>query len=145
MRVQEMLMTKSPAIFSVHPDDSIEEALQALAEKNVGVLLVMDGNKLLGIVSERDIVREAAELGVALFGETVQAIMTTDLIIASPDDELGYLINTMTNQRIRHLPVLDGDELIGIISIGDVVKAMQAKYEGELHHLRHYVADQTGG
>ena len=145
MRVQEMLMTKTPTLFSVHPDDSIEEALQALAEKNVGVLLVMDDSgNLLGIVSERDIVREAAELGVALFSETVSAIMTTDLIIASPDDELGYLINTMTNQRIRHLPVLDGGDLIGIISIGDVVKAMQTKYEGELHHLRHYVAGESG-
>jgi CBS domain-containing protein len=141
MRVQEMLMTKSSDIYSIRPDDSIEEALQALAEKNVGVLLVMDGDKLVGIVSERDIVREAAELGVALFTETVGSIMTADLIIASPDDELGYLITTMTNQRIRHLPVMDGDELVGIISIGDVVKSMQAMYEGELHHLRHYVAD----
>ena len=141
MRVQEMLMTKSSAIFSVSPNESIEEALQTLAEKNVGVLLVTDGDTLVGIVSERDIVREAAELGVALFSETVGTIMTTDLIIATPQDELGYLINTMTNQRIRHLPVLDEGELVGIISIGDVVKAMQAKYEGELHHLRHYVAE----
>ena len=141
MRVQEILVTKSSDIYSIHPDDSIEEALQALAERNVGVLLVMEEGKLVGIVSERDIVREAAELGVALFTETVRAIMTPDLIIASPDDELGYLINTMTNQRIRHLPVMDDGELIGLISIGDVVKSMQAMYEGELHHLRHYVAE----
>jgi len=142
MKVKEILMTKRPTVFTVRPEQSIEDAMQILAEHNVGVVLVVDDDeKLIGIVSERDIIREGADLGVALFGENISAIMSTNLIVASPDDEVSYLCKAMVEKNIRHMPVMEDDKLLDMVSIKDVVKAIQSGYEGEIHHLRYYVAE----
>jgi CBS domain-containing protein len=143
MRAKEILMTKSPKIHAVGPDEQIRKAASLLAEYNIGLLPVLDeAGKLLGVVSERDIVREAVTSVGPLFDKPVQSIMTRHLIVATPDDELEYLVNAMLQRNIRHLPVLDEDELIGILSIKDVMQAMEVKYEGELHHWRHYAAGE---
>jgi CBS domain-containing protein len=142
MRVQEILMTKGTTVLTVPQEASVMAATQHLAEKNIGALVVVDSSQTpVGIISERDIVREAARQGVDVFMKPVSAIMTRDLIVATPADEIEYLTHTMTNRRIRHLPVLDEGELVGMITIGDVVKAQLAHYEGEVHTLRQHLAD----
>lgn len=142
MRVQEILMTKGTTVLTVPQEASVMAAAQHLAEKNIGALVVMDSNQNpVGIISERDIVREAARQGVGVFLKPVSTIMTRDLIVAMPEDEIEYVTHTMTNRRIRHLPVIDEGELVGMITIGDVVKAQLAQYEGEVHTLRQHLAD----
>lgn len=141
MKAKEILMTKKPQIHAVKPRDQIREAARLMAEYNIGLVPVLDDNgNMMGVVSERDIVREAVFSQGLLFDQEIQTIMTTNIIVALPDDELAYLTHAMMDKNIRHLPVVDGDELIGILSIKDVVKAIQQHYEGELHHWRHVEA-----
>ncbi|MCL4879260.1 MAG: CBS domain-containing protein [Anaerolineae bacterium] len=142
MRVQEILMTKGTTVITITPEASVMAASQRLAEKNIGALVVVDANQRpIGILSERDIVRWVAKQGVDVFSKPVSAIMTKDLIVATPQDEIEYLTNTMTARRIRHLPVIDDEELVGMITIGDVVKAQLVQYEGEVHTLRHHLTE----
>lgn len=144
MRVKEILMTKNPKIYAVHPHDQIRQAAQLLAEYNIGLLVVLDDQQqMVGVVSERDIVREAVRSDGPLFDKEVHTIMTTEIIVATPDDELEYLSNAMIQRNFRHLPVVDGDTVIGVLSIKDVLKATAVKYEGELHHWRHYATGES--
>lgn len=138
MKVKEILMTKSSHLHTVSPNHTIREAAQILATKNIGVVLVTENEHLVGILSERDIVREAVYIKGLLFDEPVSRIMTTQLIVAQPDDEMEHCLNTMMERNIRHLPVLDENVLVGLLSIKDLVKGLQLKYEGEIHHLRQY-------
>lgn len=135
-------MTKGTTVITITPEASVMAASQRLAEKNIGALVVVDANQRpIGILSERDIVRWVAKQGVDVFSKPVSAIMTKDLIVATPQDEIEYLTNTMTARRIRHLPVIDDEELVGMITIGDVVKAQLVQYEGEVHTLRHHLTE----
>ncbi len=141
MKVKEILKKKSSEVISAKPDHTLQEASQLLANYKIGALVVVDdANKPVGIISERDIVRAVAEHGEAVFSRKVSDVMTRDLIIALLEDDLAYLTNTMTNKRIRHLPVMDGETLVGIVSIGDVVKAQLEYFEGEAHTLRQYIS-----
>lgn len=143
MRVREILMTKGAVVHTVHPNQTVREAARLMTEHNVGAVMVTDDRKqVVGILSERDIVREAVHSPTPLFDYKVHQIMTTKLIVATPDDELAYVVDAMVEKNIRHLPVMEDDELVGILSIRDVVKAIRAKYEGEIHHLRYYLADE---
>ncbi len=139
MKAKEILMTKNPKIYTVKPHDHIREAARLMADYNIGLVPVLDdAGQMIGVVSERDIVREAVYIQGLLFDQPIHTIMTTTIIVATPEDELAYLTHAMMDKNIRHLPVMEDDELIGILSIKDVVKAMELKYEGELHHWRHY-------
>ncbi len=143
MKVQDILQKKSSDIFTVHPHQTLNEACQILATHNIGSLVVINEQQhLIGILSERDIVRQLAEHGEATGAMTIGEVMTTEVVIAVPDDDVAYLSSTMTNNRIRHLPVLQDGKLVGIVSIGDVVKAQLDFYEGESHYLQNYI---TGG
>lgn len=143
MKVQEILQKKSNHVFTIHPHQTLFEASKILEANNVGALVVVDArHTLIGILSERDIVRQMAQKGDAAGAVTVGEVMTKDVVIALPDDDVAYLSTTMTNNRIRHLPVLEHGELVGIVSIGDAVKAQLAFYEGESHYLQNYI---TGG
>ena len=143
MKVQDILQKKSSDVFTVRPHQTLYEASQILADNNVGALVVMDDqNTLVGMLSERDIVRQLAHSGKKAPSLSVGDVMTTEVVIALPDDDVAYLSNTMTNKRIRHLPVLREGQLAGIVSIGDVVKAQLDFYEGEAHFLQQYI---TGG
>ena len=143
MKVQDILQKKSSEIFTVHPHQTLNEASQILATHNIGSLVVVNEQQhVIGILSERDIVRQLAEHGETTGSMTIGEVMTTEVVIAVPDDDLAYLSNTMTNNRIRHLPVLQDGHLVGIVSIGDVVKAQLNFYEGESHYLQQYI---TGG
>ncbi len=143
MKVQDILQKKSSEIFTVRPHQTLFEASQILATHNIGSLVVVNEQQhLIGILSERDIVHQFAEHGETTGSMTIREVMTTEVLIAVPDDDVAYLTSTMTNNRIRHLPVLQDGNLVGIVSIGDVVKAQLDFYEGESHYLQNYI---TGG
>jgi len=135
MNIASVLASKGARVVTVRPEQTIREALALLAEHNIGALVVTGGRgKPAGMVSERDIVRTLA-LDEAAFDWTVGRIMT-EVIAGAPDDDLNIVAHTMTERRIRHLPVVDGDRLVGIVSIGDVVKAQRDRYLGELDTLQ---------
>lgn len=141
MKVQDILQKKSGSVLTIHPHQTLFQASQILAEHNIGALLVEDdAHELVGILSERDIVRQLAQAGESVGKLTVGEVMTTDVVTVLPDDEIADLSSTMTNKRIRHLPVMQDGQLIGIVSIGDVVKAQLDFYEGESQFLQTYIA-----
>ena len=136
MNVASLLAKKGVKVVTVGPEDSIREALKRLAEHNIGALVVVDGQgELAGIVSERDIVRALARTE-AILAEPVAAIMTRNVIIGTPQDDLVAAGTTMTERHIRHLPVVQGGRLVGIVSIGDIVKAQRDHYQGEVDTLQ---------
>jgi CBS domain-containing protein len=122
--------------YSIRPEQTLKEAIDVLAQHNIGALLVLDANDaLVGILSERDIIRHIARDEQAL-GQPISAIMTSDVITGRQQDDLQSVMATMTERRFRHLPIMDGDTLIGIISIGDVVKAQMDEYQGKIDTLQ---------
>ncbi len=141
MRVSDVLSSKGSAtIFTIRPEASISELLDALAEHNVGALVVSsDGTTMLGIVSERDVVRKLRDVDEPR-SVTVEEIMTADVRVCAPEDSFGSLMTVMTELRVRHVPVLDGDELVGVLSIGDAVKYRMDQLEFERDQLNNYVS-----
>ena len=140
MKVRDILRRKRDEIISITAQVSLLEASRVLSEHNVGVLLVMDAQgKPIGIISERDIVRQFAQQGAHCAETPVKEAMTEELIVGVPDDDLNYVMNVMTQKRIRHLPILDEDRLAGLISIGDVVKAQVDQAETEIRYLTSYI------
>jgi len=135
MNIGHVLAQKGGQVYTVRPEHTVREALAQLAARNVGALVVVDeAGRPIGIISERDIVR-AAVRDEQLFGRAVGQLMTRNLIVAAPEDDLRAVAHTMTERRIRHLPVVVGARLVGIVSIGDVVKAQRDQYEGEIDIL----------
>lgn len=134
MKINSLLSKKSGEVITIAPGKPISEAITLLAKHNIGALVVMDGDTIAGIVSERDIVRMAVELE-NFFSTPVKEVMTEDVIVGLPQDDIMSVANTMTERRFRHLPITDGGKLIGIISIGDILKAQRDKYLGEIDTL----------
>ena len=141
MRVHDVLTSKgSTTVHTIAPDATIRELLEVLAERNIGALIVSaDGSTMLGIVSERDIVRKLRDVEHAR-DMAVSEIMTTDVRTCSPDDSFGSLMAIMTEHRVRHVPVLDDDRIVGVLSIGDAVKHRMEQLEFERDQLTSYVA-----
>ena len=130
------LAKKGSTVFTVKPDQSVREAVALLVDKRIGaVVVVNETGRPVGIVSERDIIRELAQ-NENILNEPVSRVMTIDVIIARPSDDTKAVSKTMTVRRFRHLPVMDHHELVGIVSIGDVVKAQLDEYEGEIETLQ---------
>jgi CBS domain-containing protein len=135
MQISNILAKKGSDVVTIRPAQTIREALALLVGKRIGALMVVDETgTVVGLLSERDIIREAAQ-NEALFGQPVSGIMTKDVIVAHPGDDLKAVEKTMTERRFRHLPIMDHGELVGIVSIGDVVKAALDAYEGEIETL----------
>jgi len=136
MNIASILARKGSRIVTCRAEQSIRQALSLLAEHNIGALVVVDdAGGAAGMLSERDIVREAAR-DERLFGRTVGEIMTRDVIVGVPEDDLRAVRHTMTERRIRHVPVVADGRLVGIVSIGDVVKAELDQYLGEVDTLQ---------
>ncbi|HLF27005.1 MAG TPA: CBS domain-containing protein [Anaerolineae bacterium] len=136
MKIIAVLNTKGVHVITVRPEQSVREAIALLVEHNVGALVVTDeAERPVGIVSERDIIRASARTP-DVFNQPIRQVMTKDVIVASPHDDLKSVAQTMTERRFRHLPVMDQGRLAGIVSIGDVVKAQLEEYEGEIHTLQ---------
>jgi CBS domain-containing protein len=136
MTIATILARKGVKVVTIRPEQTLREALAMLAQHSIGAVLVTDAmGGLVGILSERDIVREAVR-NERFFDLAVSAIMTRDVITGHPADDLKAVAATMTNKRFRHLPVLDGDKIVGVISLGDVVKAQRDEYLGEVDTLQ---------
>jgi CBS domain-containing protein len=140
MRIADVLRNKGTTVATVGPDASVAELLGELATHNVGALPVIDGGNLVGIVSERDVVRRLHAGGARLLQATVADIMTTEVTTCSPNDDVSDLAAVMTSRRFRHLPVVVDGELAGIVSIGDLVKARIDLLESERAQLQNYIA-----
>jgi CBS domain-containing protein len=140
--VSEILQLKGHAVWSVAPEASVYQALELMAEKDVGALLVVDGGRLAGIFSERDYARKVILKGKASRETPVRDIMTARVVTVAPDATVADCMALMTERRFRHLPVVAGRELIGLISIGDVVKAIITEQEFMIEQLENYI---TGG
>jgi CBS domain-containing protein len=142
MHIGRILAAKGIDVFTVRPEQSVREATALLAKHNIGALIVV--NELdwpVGIVSEREIVR-ALSRDEGLLGCAVAEIMTHEVVTALLVDDLGSVASVMTEKRIRHLPVLDGGKLVGVVSIGDVVKAQRDLYQGEVDTLETQILAQ---
>lgn len=136
MTVASILARKGVKVVTIRPDQTLREALAMLAQHSIGALVVVEtSGALVGILSERDIVREAVR-NERFFDLAVSAIMTRTVITGQPQDDLDAVARTMTNKRFRHLPVLDGGKLVGVISLGDVMKAQRDEYLGEVDTLQ---------
>jgi len=138
--VKQLLDAKGHDILSISPDASVLDAIKLMAEKGVGALVVLQDTALAGIVTERDYARKVILKGRSSESALVRDIMTASVITTSGDDTVDKCMNMMTERRIRHLPVVDGENVIGIISIGDLVKAVIADQKAEIEHLEHYIS-----
>jgi len=141
MHVRDVLHRKGSAVVTVPPDLPVTGLLATLAEHNIGAVLVTDdGMHVVGVASERDVVRALAARGVQVLGAPVRDIMSTELTVASPADTLDRVMVQMTERRVRHIPVLADDALVGIVSIGDVVKTRMDELESERAQLIGYIS-----
>jgi CBS domain-containing protein len=138
--VKDILRSKGDAVFTVAPDATVFEALTIMAEKNCGALIVLDGESVAGIISERDYARKVILHGKSSREMRVSEIMTPKVHCISPSDSVEDCMSQMTDKRVRHLPVMDGTKLAGVISIGDVVKTIIADQEYTIKLLEHYIA-----
>ncbi len=138
--VRSIIEEKGGHVHALAPDAPVSAAAAMLREFRIGTVLVLDGRRqIAGVVSERDIVRGLADSGAGLLEQPVTAIMTTQVITADPDDNMLSVMACMTERRIRHLPVIEGDEVLGLISIGDVIKARISELEGQSETLLDYI------
>lgn len=137
--VRDLLKLKGDAIWSVKPDTTVIEALDFLADKDIGALVVLAGDEIAGIISERDVVRVISEKKGFSPGDPVSDFMTEDVFTISPAQTIEDCMALMTKQRIRHLPVVEEGRLVGVISIGDVVKAIITSQEFTIDQLRKFI------
>jgi CBS domain-containing protein len=138
--IEKILGQKSGRIWSIAPDATVYDAIALMAEKNVGALLVMENEELVGIVSERDYSRKVMLRGKTSRNSTVREIMTTELTTAHPRETVEECLRFMTEKRIRHLPVIANGSLRGVISIGDLVKEVISSQNATLEQLRDYIS-----
>ena len=139
MTVRSILDTKGHQIQSVEPDAKLSAAVKILAERKIGAVLVMNQGRLEGILSERDIVRVLSERGAGVLDEPVSSVMTRKVVTCKETDTVAELMETMTTGKFRHLPVVDNGTVVGLISIGDIVKRRVQEYEAEQEALRDYI------
>ncbi len=137
--VQQILNTKPLQIFSVSADTSVLEALKLMTEKNISALLITADEKLLGIFTERDYARKIILHGKSSKGTAISEVMTANLITISPKDGIDLCMKIMSEKHIRHLPVLHGDKILGMVSIGDVVKFIIADQKQTISQLESYI------
>ena len=139
MKLQEILRVKGTGVHKIGPEASLAEVVQRLVECGCGSLLVCDGDRMVGIITERDILRACAAKAAPLEEIQVTVHMTVEVVTGSPGDDVSDIMGLMTSKRIRHLPIMEDAELAGMISIGDVVKAQHAHLSVENHYLKEYI------
>lgn len=138
--IRQLLQSKGDVVWSVGPDASVFKAMEIMADKGIGALVVLENGKLVGIISERDYARKVVLKDRASRQTPVGEIMTKEVLCARPDHTVEEGLALMTDRRIRHLPVLDGDKLVGMISIGDLVKSVIAEQKHVIEQLAHYIS-----
>ncbi len=137
--IRELLNSKGSEIFSVQRDATVFEALRLMAEKRIGALIVLDGEKLAGILSERDYARKVILEGRASSDTKVSEIMTSRVVCAQPSQRIDECLGVMTDKRVRHLPIMDSKQLVGMVSIGDLVKAIIADQQFQIEQMEQYI------
>ena len=138
--VKHLLDAKGRHVISIAPDASVRDAIKRMAEKGIGALVVLDGDKLCGIVSERDYARKVVLKGRQSDSTSVADIMTADVVTTTPDATVDSCMQTMTDVKCRHLPVVENDKVVAMISIGDLVQAIIADQKEEIQQLEQYIA-----
>lgn len=141
MTVRQVLLRKGSAVYTIPPQATVLEALKRLAQHDIGALLVMEGEKLLGIFSERDYARKLVLLGRFSKETRVEEVMTPEVVTVRPETDLAEAMRLMTEHRVRHLPVVEGGKVVGVISIGDAVKAIITEQEMLIAELSRYVSE----
>lgn len=137
--VDDVLKMKGREVYSVRPDATVFDAIRAMADRGVGALVVLDGEHLVGIISERDYARKVILQGRSSRETPVQEIMSPRVVCASPERTIEECMALMTDHRIRHLPIHDGQSLLGVVSIGDLVKAIIAEQRFVIAQLESYI------
>jgi CBS domain-containing protein len=141
MKIRDVLATKGSDVHEIGVDDTVLDAIGRLVELRIGALLVRDARgAVAGIISERDVLRECRHRSAELEGTRVGEVMTRSLVVCGCDDDIDHAMGVMTARRIRHLPVMDGDRIAGMVSIGDLVKATLEETDYENRFLKEYIA-----
>jgi len=139
--ILQLLASKGSHVWSISPDATVFAGLTLMAEKNIGALLIIENGKPVGIMSERDYARKIILEGRSSRETRIRSIMTTRLVWAPPSDSVEHAMALMTGERIRHLPVVDGDSVLGLVSIGDLVKAMIDQQQFTIEQLERYITN----
>ncbi len=139
MKLNDILQTKGTQVFTIEPRATLADAVCAMLEHNCGALVVCQRDRIVGIITERDILRASAAQNRPLADMHVEERMTRDVVTGSKNDKLGAVMGLMTERRIRHLPILESGQLAGIVSIGDIVKAEHSLLSVENQYLKHYI------
>jgi IMP dehydrogenase len=146
MMVKEVLAPVNANIISIDKDKSVADAINQMVEHEVGALIVLDGEKPVGMFTERDVLKSWTRKGNTVFQDIkVSEVMTTNLIVVENDDDLCYVTTIMIKNRIRHLPVVEKDKIVAMLSIRDVVKAQVSDLRAENHYLKDYISDKYPG
>ena len=139
MNLQEILREKGTTVYTIGPEATLADVARSLVQHNCGSLVVCNGETMVGIITERDILRATVSESAGLDQLEVHRFMTSDVLTGTPSDKVEQIMGLMTDNRIRHLPILDAGKLAGIISIGDVVKAQHDHLSIENHYLKNYI------
>lgn len=139
MLIRDILNNKGNVVFSIHPDKTVYEAIELMSEKEIGALLVMDSGKLIGIISERDYRNKVILKGRTSKTTKVKEIMSSKIFGVTNAESVENCMALMTEEKIRHLPVIESNQVVGVISIGDLVKGIISQQKVEISHLRHYI------
>jgi len=140
MKVRDILEVKGSQVYSIQPDQTILDAVAILMQHRIGALLVRDATgTVCGLISERDVLRECLHRSAELGRIPIREAMTKNLVVCVPDDGIDYAMGIVTKNRVRHLPIMDGDRVLGLISIGDLVKASLEETEYENRYLKEYI------
>ncbi len=145
LKIRDLLKVKGNQVWSITPETSVLEALQLMTEKQVGALLVLDGEKIAGIISERDFVHGVAKKERCIVNTTIFEYMTPKVITVSPDQTVEDCMQLMTKEHIRHLPVVENEKLVGMISIGDIVKEIISSEKSRADALENYIEGRGYG
>lgn len=139
MLVRDILKSKGTEVYSIAPDETVYQAIKKMDELDIGALLVLNDQKLKGIISERDYRSKVILKGRASKSTNVSEIMTGDVYYVEPGDSVEACMSIMTEKKIRHLPVMEGEEVVGVVSIGDLVKNIISQQKFEIKNMRHYI------